>query len=256
MSTSKDFIDVLIEKDKHIQFSGAGAAHQNCVAERGIQTVIQMDRTMLIHSYMCSPQGTITDDIWPMDIDHAVWLYNRIPCKDYVMLTYKLWGRSSFLSRKNIIPTCHTWGAPAYLLQPKVQKGGYHIPKWTPHSHCGIFLEFIRLHSTMVGLIIILHTRSIYPQFHVVFNDMFTTVASAHNEEVLPQIWTKMITNYNARLHISLEKDTNPRLVDEWLTPGEVQEIEVARFQWIEQQHSLRHNNTSCQDWPESTTRE
>ena len=58
--TSKGFIDALIEKDQHIRFSGSGAAHQKGVAERGIQTVIQMACTMLIQYDMCSPQGTIT----------------------------------------------------------------------------------------------------------------------------------------------------------------------------------------------------
>ena len=45
-------MDALIEKDQHTRFSGAGAAHKNGVSECGIQTVIQMDRTLLIHSAM------------------------------------------------------------------------------------------------------------------------------------------------------------------------------------------------------------
>ena len=52
--TYKDFMDALIEKDQHTHFSWAGAAHQNGVSERGIQTFIQMTRTMMIHYDMCS----------------------------------------------------------------------------------------------------------------------------------------------------------------------------------------------------------
>ena len=67
-------MDEFIEKDQHIHFSGSSAAHQNGVAKRGIQTVIQSARTMLIHSGMQSTQGNITDKLCPMSIDHAVWI--------------------------------------------------------------------------------------------------------------------------------------------------------------------------------------
>ena len=46
-----------------------------------------------------------------------------------------------------------------------------------------------------------------------------------------------MITNPNARLHISLDEDTNPTLDEKWLAPEEAQEIEAARRQCIEQKH-------------------
>ena len=65
-----------------------------------------------------------------------------------------------------------------------------------------------------------------------------------------------MITNPNARLLVSLDKDTNPTLSDKYLAPEEVQEQEAARRQWIDQQHSLRWHNTSYQGRPNSTTRE
>ena len=47
----------------------------------------------------------------------------------------------------------------------------------------------------MVGLILNLNNWSISLQFHIVFDDIFTTVASAQNEEVVPKIWTNIITN-------------------------------------------------------------
>ena len=176
-----------------------------------------MSRTMLIHSSMRSPQGTTTAELWLVDIYLTVCLYNWIPREDSGMSTYELWIRSSFLTSKNILSTCHTWGAPSYVLEPKIYKGRYHIPKCAPHSRRRIFLGFSRIYSTIVGLILNLHSRSISPQFYIVFNDRFTTIASAHTEEVVPNIWTNMITNPNAWLHLSLEEDTNPTLADKWL---------------------------------------
>ena len=105
-----------------------------------------------------------------------------------------------------------------------------------------------------MGIILNLHTRSVSPQFHIVFDDIFTTIASAQNEEVVPKIWTKTITNTNSHLHVSLDDNKNPTLADEWLDPEEVQEQEAARRQWIEKQHMLCRSNTSCQDWPDCNT--
>ena len=227
-------MDQFIEKDQHILFSGAGYAHQNGVNKRGIQTVIQMACTMMIHSTRHSPQGTITAELWPMAIDHAVRMYNIMPREDSSMSTYELWSRSLFIPSKDIISTCHTRGAPTYVLEPKLYNGGSIILKWAPLSCCEFFLEFIHLHSNMVGIILNLHTQSISPQFHVFSDDMFTTAASAHNEYIAPKIWMNIITNPNVCPHVSLEKDTNPTLAGEWLSPEEVQEQEAKCPQCID----------------------
>ena len=232
--TSKDVMDTLIEKDQHIQFSGAGTANQNGVAERGIQMVIQMAPTILIHSSMRIPKGNITAELCPIYIDHKVWLYNQMPREDSSMSTNELWIRSSLLTRKQILSTFHTWGAPTYVLEPKLYNGGSLILKQAPISCCAVLLEFINLHSNMVGISLNLHTQSISTQFHVFSDDMFTTAASAHNEYIAPKIWMNIITNPNVCPHVSLEKDTNPTLAGEWLSPEEVQEQEAKCPQCID----------------------
>ena len=85
---------------------------------------------------------------------------------------------------------------------------------------------------------------------------MFTTVAFAHNEEVVTKIWSNMITNPNSLLHVSLNEDTNLTLSNEWIAPEEVQEREDSYCQWIEHQQSLFRDNKSRQDCPDSTIRE
>ena len=190
-----------------------------------------------------------------MAIDHTVWLYNQILHRDSGMYKYKLYSWSYFIPSKDILSNWHNWGDTTYVLEPKFQKGGSHIPKWARKSHSGIFLGFKRLHSTMVGLILNLHTRSISPQFHVVFDDRFTTVASAQNEEVVPKIWTNMITNPNYCLYVSLDEVTNSTLTEKWLSYEEVQELEAAQCKWIDQQHILCRDNKYCQELPDSTIR-
>ena len=67
-----------------------------------------------------------------------------------------------------------TWGCPAYVLDPKLQDGKK-IPKWKPCSCLGQFLgRSTRAHAGNVGLIRILRTGAISPQFHVVYDDQFT----------------------------------------------------------------------------------
>ena len=154
-----------------------------------------------------------------------------MPREDYGLSLYKIWSRFYFLPSKEILSTCHMCGAPAYIIEPKLQKGGSCIPNWAPCSHHGVFLGFIRIHFHMVGIFLVLNTWSIYPHLHVVFYDMFTIIASAYNEEVVPKIWTIMITNPNACFHVSLDKYTNPTLAIEWLSLEEVQEREATRCQ-------------------------
>ena len=40
---------------------------------------MNMARTMMLHMALRSPSGFITADLWAMAMDHAVWLYNRMP---------------------------------------------------------------------------------------------------------------------------------------------------------------------------------
>jgi hypothetical protein len=108
---------------------------------------------------------------------------------------------------------------PVYVLEPKLQKLGVNIPKWNPRSRRGVNMGFSRSHSTLIALILNLVAKSITPQFHVVFDDMFTSVHSNHDME--PDTWRQLITSPNCRLKVALDDEDNPDLSDEWLTTDE-----------------------------------
>ena len=76
---SSDFMEELLNKQQHIRFSGAGASHQNGVAERSIKTVVTMERTMLMQAALRCPDDTLSTDLWPMVMYYAVWVYNKTP---------------------------------------------------------------------------------------------------------------------------------------------------------------------------------
>ena len=53
-------------------------------------------------------------------------------------------------------------------------------------------MGFIKMHSTQVGLVLNLLTGSISPHFHVVFDDMFSTVMSSIAAD--PEVWIRLVT--------------------------------------------------------------
>ena len=72
-------MEELLKKQQKIIFSGAGASHQNGAAERSIKTVLNMARTMLMHTALRCTEEILSTDLWPMAMDYAVLFYNRNP---------------------------------------------------------------------------------------------------------------------------------------------------------------------------------
>ena len=61
-----------------IMFSRVGAHHQNGIAERGIQSILTMARTLLIHTAIQWPDS-IDKSLWPMAVDYALHHHNHMP---------------------------------------------------------------------------------------------------------------------------------------------------------------------------------
>ena len=67
--------------DQTINFSGVGAQHQNGIAECNIKIVASWARVDMLHiAYHCPQYASIK--IWPMAINHAVWVFNHLPRAD------------------------------------------------------------------------------------------------------------------------------------------------------------------------------
>ena len=127
-----------------------------------------------------------------MAMDYTVWVYNRTPDIQYGLSAIEIWSRSRFEPVSETLSNCHVWGCPTYVLEPKLQKPGVKIPKWAPTSRRGVNMCFSKMHSTQVGLVLNLLTGSISPQFHVVFDDMFSTVISSTAAD--PEVWIRLVT--------------------------------------------------------------
>ena len=80
-------------------------------------------------------------------------------------------------------------------------------------------MGFSKMHSTQVGLVLNLLTGSISPQFHIVFDEMFSTVMSSTSAD--PEVWISLVTSRNSRIQVVLDQEDDPELDDEWLTADE-----------------------------------
>ena len=74
------------------------------------------------------------------------------------------------------------------------------------------------LHASSVGLICNLVTGNISPQFHVVYDDFFTTISATEDE--IPASWPDLITFSSHRVLSDDAPDFVPKLSDEWLDPN------------------------------------
>ena len=146
----------------------------NGSAERAIGTVTRMARAMLMHLQLHWPDEYDTS-LWPMALSYACFLYNHAPMKgQHVSPSELLTGmrqNCTYLRRARV------FGCPVYVLDPSLQDGKK-VPKWKPRSRRGMFLGFSPDHSTKVAMVLNLQTGHISPQFHVLFDEKFTTVPS------------------------------------------------------------------------------
>ena len=56
-------------------------------------------------------------------------------------------------------------------------------PKWNLRARLGMCVEFSQVHSSLVPLVLNICTGKISPQYHVLFDDKFSTVNSLPSDE-------------------------------------------------------------------------
>ena len=76
------------------------------------------------------------------------------------------------------------------------------IPKWDPRSQRGVNMGFSKRHSKQVGLVLNLLTGSFSPKYHVVFDEMFSTVISS--TAAYTEIWISLVISRNSRIQVML----------------------------------------------------
>ena len=227
MFKANAFVRHIRDKNQKINYCGVNAHHQNAVAERSIRTVSESARCMLLHAAMHWKDG-INSDLWPFAVSYACHLHNVLPSGNGIAPGDLF---SGVTMPRHKLKDLHTWGCPVFVLDPKLQQGKK-LPRWEPRARQGIFIGFSRVHSSDVPLVLNMQTGSISPQYHVVFDDNFSTVASVGSSEEPPSFWENLELDEAFRnaseYHVELD-DAKVELSSEWLTPEELEERERRR---------------------------
>ena len=209
------FVNNIESSLQNIKLSGVGAHHQNGIAERAIQSILSKAQTILMHAAIRWP-SMVEMNLWPMAVDYAVYHHNHMPCPSVGMLApIDLLLKTQ--SARTHFHDMHVWGCPCYVLDPKLQDG-HKLPKWKPRSHRGMFVGFSPCHSSLVPLVLNPRTGKISPQFHVVFDDWFTSVLSVGTDNAFePSMWQTLFSH--SRYHYMFDDHDTISLSDDWTDP-------------------------------------
>ena len=173
--TAKEFTEKLSLFEQIIRFAGVGAHHHNGNAERSIRTIMSIARTMMLHSAIHWPE--VADaTIWPMAVQHAVYLHNHMPSMETGLAPVDIFTKSRWQQHK--FHDLHVWGCPVYVLE-KAMADGRKLPRWQPRSIRCMNMGLSDKHASTVPIVLNVATGYITPQFHVVFDDWFTTVTTS-----------------------------------------------------------------------------
>jgi hypothetical protein len=117
---------------------------------------------------------TITAELWPFAIQHAVTVYNTTKrrSQDYFLSPWgQFTGERSKLNQTDMHPLL----CPAYVLDRRMQEGTS-PPKWTTRTTQKVYVGHLHHYSNSVPMVWDPKTKLVSPQFHVMFDNNFDTV--------------------------------------------------------------------------------
>ena len=219
---------------------------------------------MLLHQMLHWPDEA-NANLWPFAMHHAVHLWNHTPRQGSKKAPIEVFS-GTVIDHHEHMHRLHVWGAPVYVLDPKLQDGKK-LPKWNPRSRLGVYLGFSPDHSTLVSNVLNPRSGHISPQYHVVVDDLFTTVPNANCGGLYDPIafdatrWASLVKS-GLEMHFDLDdlamqnqlsansgdRQSIPTLNDHWLTGPERrvrrsrQATREARLR-LRRSAASRHNN-------------
>ena len=88
----------------------------------------------------------------------------------------------------------HTFGCPVYILDSRLQTNPKGVPKWEPRSRLGIYAGHSPSHAGSVALVLNPKTGLMSPQYHVIYDDQFSTFHHMRDLTVPPN-WDQLVQN-------------------------------------------------------------
>ena len=166
-------------------------------------------------------------DLWSLAMNYAVWVYNKLPRSGVGLSPEALFA--GIKCRCSGLPHAHIFGCRVYVLDPRLQDGKK-IPKWDSRARQGIFVGLSPRHSSLVPLILNPRTHHISPQFHIIFDDAFSTVPSLTTADEHDHQFEKLFATARECFLDSLDISTSSDLLnDHWLLPFDLVQHQDAR---------------------------
>ena len=191
------------EKGQTITFCGTNAHHQNGVAEKRIRDLQEAARTALIHAKQRWPNA-IESNLWPYALRCANHAHNYTISNKSDRLPINLFSQ---VEEVNTTRHFHTFGCPAYVLDPELQSGKLRPRhKWEDRARVSINLGPSPQHGKSVHLLLNTQTGRVTPQFHVVFDDSFDTTRNHSHVRLPVSLWQRR-THFQAPIPQSLTHD-------------------------------------------------
>ena len=146
--------------------------------------------------------------LWPYALKYASERLNKIDmAKDGTTREQRFSGGDSNTIN---VKDYHSFGCPVYVLDSNLQSVPATLPKWEPRCRVGVYLGHSPQHAGNVALVLNLTTGHVSPQYHIVFDDHFSTVPSIRTG-IEPPNWKTLFDNHRES---SLPSDF--KLATEW----------------------------------------
>ena len=210
--TSDAYVQELSTFKQTTTFAGVGAHHHNGVAERSIQTIMSMARTMMLHAAIRWPDAADTS-LWPMAVDYAVHIFNHMPNPKTGLSPMDVFSGTKWPTHK--CNDLQVWGCPVYVLDSTMQDGKK-LPRWKTRSRRAVYVGLSKKHAATAPLVLNLTSLYISPQFHCVFDCWFATVIATATSipDLKNPIWDKLFGE--SRFQYTFDDYLPPDLGDDW----------------------------------------
>lgn len=197
------------DKGQNITFCGVGSHHQNGIAERRIRSLGEDARTMLAHGEHLWPE-VVNKTLWPFAYKAASRSRNKFNLDDDGLSPEE---KASGVKAHSDYKNEHTLFCPVFTLHKRLQGGIGGIPKWNPRSNAGVYLGHSPEHAGNVALVLSLSTGLVSPQYHVIFDDSFSTIPFIRSKEE-PSNWESLCKFHTEDYRMNALSSSDDTVID------------------------------------------